>query len=173
MTDYLINFSPGESIKASDANSNNQYLLDKLSDNAQSLRTYLEAQIGILQSNISSVQKTLQNNLDNLTEKVTELEEDMPEISKGQKGYIKFSNGFIIQWGRVTGMGNGTAINVVLPTPFTSVNYSVGGSDDYAQTNGDKRSTWRIINPTTTGFTIQSYFEQSGGHVIYWIAVGY
>lgn len=71
MADYLINFQPGETIKASEANSNNQYLLDRISDNAQSLQTYLETQIGILQSNISSVQKTLQNNLDKLDEELS------------------------------------------------------------------------------------------------------
>lgn len=78
MADYLINYQPGELIKASDANSNNQYLLDKISDNAASLQAYLETQTGILQSNISSVQKTLQNNIDklnqNLSNKINNLE---------------------------------------------------------------------------------------------------
>lgn len=72
MADYLINFNPGEPLKASETNSNNQYLLDRISENTQSLQTYLETQIGILQSNISSVQKTLQSNIDNVNNSLSE-----------------------------------------------------------------------------------------------------
>lgn len=88
-------------------------------------------------------------------------------------GYCKFPDGLIIQWGRVTGMGNGTSKTVTLATPFATSNYSVGGSGDYYQGSGDKRSSWGTDNYTTTSFTIFSRFEEDGGHTIYWIAIGY
>lgn len=93
--------------------------------------------------------------------------------SKSANGYVKFSNGIIIQWGNVSGMGNGTEKTVTLPTAFTSSNFSVGGSADYYQGAGDKGSTWRTHSYSTTSFKIQSKFEQNGGHIIWWIAVGY
>ena len=88
-------------------------------------------------------------------------------------GYCKLSNGLIIQWGNVSGMGNGTSKTATLPTAFTANNYSVAGSADYYQGAGDKGSTWRTYDYSTTSFKIQSKFEQSSGHIIWWIAIGY
>ena len=88
-------------------------------------------------------------------------------------GYCKFPDGLIIQWGRVTGMGDGTEKTVTLPTPFTTTNYSISGSTSYHQTSGDKGSSWRVYTLSTTSFKIQSAFEQSGNNIIYWSAIGY
>lgn len=72
MGDYLINFNPGAELKASETNSNNQFLLNKISENAEALQNYLATQINSIQSNLSSVQKTLQNNIDNLNSTLSE-----------------------------------------------------------------------------------------------------
>lgn len=74
MTDYLKNFAPGEDIKASETNNNNQFLLDKISDNAENIQKYVNEQLGTIQSNLSSVQKTLQQNIDQLSEELTVLQ---------------------------------------------------------------------------------------------------
>lgn len=87
-------------------------------------------------------------------------------------GWVKLSNGLIIQWGRVYDMGNGTSRTVTLPTPFTNSGYSVGGSGNYYQGRGDKRSSWGTDNYNNTWFTVFSRFEEDGGHIITWIAIG-
>lgn len=66
MVDSLKTFNEGEYIYASETNSNNQYLLSKLSDNAAQLQTFVEGEISSIQSNVASVQATLQANIDNL-----------------------------------------------------------------------------------------------------------
>lgn len=92
--------------------------------------------------------------------------------SFGSNGYCKFSNGLIIQWGRETGMGS-TTKTITLPTPFTTDNYNISGSTNYHQTAGDKRSSWRVYNLSTTSFVIRSEFEESSSNTIYWLAIGH
>ena len=70
MVDSLKTFNEGEYIYASETNSNNQYLLSKLSDNAAQLQTFVEGEISSIQSNVASVQATLQENIDTLNENV-------------------------------------------------------------------------------------------------------
>lgn len=45
MADYLKNFAEDEAILASETNSNNQYLLNQISERAAGLQTYLENQV--------------------------------------------------------------------------------------------------------------------------------
>lgn len=66
MVDALITFEEGEDILASETNSNNNFLLGKINDNAEQLQNYLTTQIASIQSNIASVQSTLQNNINNV-----------------------------------------------------------------------------------------------------------
>lgn len=90
-------------------------------------------------------------------------------VSKSQNGYIKFSNGIIIQWGQVSA-GSGSGDNTVtLPTAFTTTNYSVT-----AQFIGNPGQIYQngCHTLTTTSFKIHSY----GGNVTgvkKWIAIGY
>jgi hypothetical protein len=71
MVDSLKTFNEGEHIYASETNSNNQYLLSKLSDNAAQLQTYVEGEISSIQSNVASVQATLQANIDSANANIT------------------------------------------------------------------------------------------------------
>jgi hypothetical protein len=63
MAEALKTFKEGEDILASDTNSNNQFLLSKLSDNAAQVQQYVEGEVASIKSNVSSVQATLQNNI--------------------------------------------------------------------------------------------------------------
>ena len=120
MVDSLKTFNEGEYIYASETNSNNQYLLSKLSDNAAQVQTYVEGEISSIQSNVASVQATLQANIDaantNANSKLT------AELSKSGNGYCKLSNGLIIQWGSTGVTKNKT---ITLPTPFNNTDYKV------------------------------------------------
>lgn len=116
-------------------------------------------------SNISSI--TNISNTALLNEKIS------ATTSKGANGYCKLSNGIIIQWGKVTSMGNNTDKQVTLPTAFSNSNYCVAGSTDYRQYSGDKASSWRAYDYNTSYFKIQSEFEQSSDNTIRWIAIGY
>jgi len=92
--------------------------------------------------------------------------------TSGSSGYMKFSSGLIIQWGRVGGMGNGNTVTVTLPTSFATTNYSVVGSTTYQQSAGDKRSTWSTDSYNVNNFMMVSHFEQYGGNTIFWTAIG-
>lgn len=93
--------------------------------------------------------------------------------SFGSNGYCKFSNGLIIQWGGVTGMGNRTEKTITLPTPFTTTNYSISGATNAAQYAGDKGCSWFASSQNTSNFKIESRFENQSGKTIWWIAIGY
>ncbi|MCM1003585.1 MAG: hypothetical protein NC408_04515 [Candidatus Gastranaerophilales bacterium] len=72
MADYLKNFAENEVIKASDTNSNNQYLLDRINNNYTLLKTWLDGETGRINSNIQSGDATLQAALDKLEESINE-----------------------------------------------------------------------------------------------------
>lgn len=91
--------------------------------------------------------------------------------SSGDTGYMVFSSGLKIQWGKVYNMGNNSAVTVTLPKSFNSTNYCVAGSASYDQTSGDKRSSWSTRDYNNGSFIIASRFEQSNAN-IFWIAIG-
>lgn len=176
MADFLKNFIPGEDIKASDTNDNNQFLLDKISDNAQNLQEYLNQRLGVMESNIATIQATLQNNIDNLSNAIDEIKENEPEVSKGQNGYMKFSNGFIIQWGRIyddPAKAKYGTFTQNFSIPFSSVNYSIAVGSNYKQTAGDKGASIQVYPNTASNFAYSIRYEQNRGSYTYWIAVGY
>ena len=164
-------FEAGEKITADETNDNNRYLLGVAQDTSGELQNYVDTQLESFQTSlntqISSINTQISNVSNVANSKISATE------SKSSNGYCKLSNGIIIQWGNVSGMGKGTSKTVTLPTAFTTGNYSVAGSDDYDQTAGDKGSTWRTYNYSTSSFKIQSRFEQSSGHIIWWVAIGY
>lgn len=70
MAEVLKTFIEGEDILASETNANNQYLLGHISDNAERLQKFVDGEITSIQSNISSVQATLQNSINEMSEKL-------------------------------------------------------------------------------------------------------
>jgi prophage DNA circulation protein len=103
MVDSLKTFNEGDKIFASETNSNNQYLLSKLSDNAAQVQTYVEGEISSIQSNVASVQATLQMNIDDANTNISNLTSTLfnkisPNFSSGQSlssGATAPNNGWI------------------------------------------------------------------------------
>lgn len=98
--------------------------------------------------------------------------------SIGQNGYIKYTNGLIIQWGRFTSSGGG--IPVTFPIAFTSSVFAIAGSN-IAATNTDTTSTIKASNVTTAGATFYAPYRGSGSSAGFtdstsetftWIAIG-
>ena len=174
MAEALKTFREGEDILASETNDNNQFLLSKLSDNAAQVQQYVEGEVATIKSNVSSVQATLQNNIDELANKVL-----IGVMTQGDIGSVKLTDSatkqsVIVQYGSVTGMGNGTSRVVNLPVSYSSgTSYAVATSASYRQTAGDKGSSHSTREHKAGSFIIESRFEQSGGHTIWWIAIGH
>lgn len=107
MVDALIEFDEGDDILASQTNSNNKFLLSKITDISEQLQSYLETQIASIQSNIASVQSTLQQNINTVknsaltsSNKVTITQWGMPKYkSKANRStntnYTASGNGYL------------------------------------------------------------------------------
>lgn len=154
MVDSLKTFNEGEYIYASETNSNNQYLLSKLSDNAAQLQTYVEGEISSIQSNVASVQATLQANIDGAKTETNNLKTDiytkgfLPNYSAGvsiSTGYKTTKNGWV-RW--YTSHGDGgehylkvNGVNVGISSQYKyhnqkSLMFLVSKGDTIAFTNG-------------------------------------
>ncbi len=84
--------------------------------------------------------------------------------SKSTNGHFTLGNGLILQWG--TASAGGT---ITLPTPFTSVNYSVVLTRVNTDTKYHGGSYIKTL--TTTNFTFSGADANSKEHK--WIAIGY
>lgn len=184
----LKNIEYGSIASSQLLNDNFQYLDEKIG----TYDTRLDTINGNLTSQITSQVSTLRNNLNSevasITEKQTELEESVNTslaktlvavLTQDNIGTLKLTDpvsnkSIIIQYGNVTGMGNGTTKTVTLPIAYSSdTSYSVVTSATYKQTAGDKGSAHYTNSHKTNSFVIGSCFEQSGGHTIWWIAIGH
>ena len=99
-------------------------------------------------------------------------------FSLSENGYIKYTNGLIIQWGRFTSSGRG--IPVTFPIAFTRSVFAIAGSN-IAATNTDTTSTIKANNVTTAGATFYAPYRGSGSSTGFtnstsetftWIAIG-
>lgn len=86
-------------------------------------------------------------------------------ISKLQNGYVKLSNGIIIQWG-VTPNITENGQQVTLPTAFTSTNYSIVLTMNFS---GGTNSI-SAYDKTTSSFKVQ---VGAGNYPYFFIAIGY
>jgi hypothetical protein len=94
--------------------------------------------------------------------------------SLGANGYQKLPGGLIIQWGTVTVSPafNGTQA-VAFPTAFASSVYSVSATPiSVSLQGGDKRDSFSVQSVSTSGFTMNSAFEDIASLSYYWMAVG-
>lgn len=130
MAERLKIFQEGEDILASETNANNNFLLDKISENATILRGYVEGQISSIQSSVSSVQATLQNNINELADKLgLVFDEIAPDFGAG----VKISSGWVAPssgWVTVTGYSNadGSSPTISIDGKMVWENYQ--GKDD-------------------------------------------
>ena len=101
---------------------------------------------------------------------------DNQTIGTDGNGYIKFSNGLIMQWGKK--LFNTNTVNgfINFYQPFSSAVYAVVANGQRS-TSGSIGGTYTYhmlsAQPTTTGFSIKSAIESgSGSQYIHWIAIG-
>ena len=95
MAEVLKTFLEGEDILASETNANNQFLLGKISDNADRLQNFVDGEITSIQSNLASAQATLQNSINELTKTVNNgLSNVYENIAPNYKAGVAISNGW-------------------------------------------------------------------------------
>ena len=122
----------------------------------------------IASDKITTTELNMLNNIRTNVQTQLDAKIETSSIKKAQNGYVKFSNGVIIQWGLTSG-DIGSAKTVTLPVAFSSTNYSVitttnsTGGEYYA--NG-------VSSKTTTSFKIQAAGGASTAPS-FWIAIGY
>lgn len=78
----------------------------------------------------------------------------------------------LIQWGSVYLYRNNTA-TVTFPRRYKDTNIGIAGADTFIQYAGDKRSSWAILNLTTSSMQITSRLGEGNDHAtIWWITIG-
>ena len=95
--------------------------------------------------------------------------------SKAAKGYCKFSNGIILQWGTQHVYGGENTYTINFATAFSSTNYSPAGTWTAHQNAGDKSIVWRVTNKSTGSMSIESQLNSFNSQEadIYWQVIGY
>ena len=176
MADDIKQFNPGDKLTADDTNANNLLLKQWALDNSAS-EAYINTKMAQLSSELGAQITSINTQISSINSQISGLNNSKISATQSSKtaskGYVKFSNGMIIQWGREGSMGNGTSKSVNLPTNFSTTNYTVGGSSNYVQSAGDKRSSWYVTGLNKGSFTLNSRFEQSSNNTIYWVAIGF
>jgi hypothetical protein len=171
MAEALKTFREGEDILASDTNENNQFLLSRLSDNAAQVQQYVEGEVATIKSNVSSVQATLQNNIDELANKINVY--IIESFEDGTNGYIVWSNGYCEQWGAYTATGDNSGA-VKLHKEFKNALYFVTAqfTGSYSRERGNYNYSQEgpaINNRTTTSFNVLTWNGWNG----IWKATGF
>ena len=176
MAEDIKQFNPGDKLTADDTNANNLLLKQWALDNSAS-EAYINTKMAQLASELGAQITSINTQISSLNSQISSINNSKISATQSSKtaskGYVKFSNGMIIQWGREGGMGKDTSKSVYLPTNVSTTNYTVSGSSNYAQSAGDKRSSWFVTGLNKGSFTLNSRFEQSSNNTIYWTAVGF
>ena len=84
-----------------------------------------------------------------------------------QNGYVKFANGFILQWGYIYLDSNGTA---TFSIPFANTNYTLTTGQQRTSHNGFVQITGRNVNNVSFKFEWDSGQNKSGH--CWWLAIG-
>lgn len=111
-TNYLKNFAEGETIKASETNANNQFLLNKISDNASDIQLTVQSQISNVKSELATTKTALQKEMQDLTSQVQQVYINLsPDWSKKENKsigttYTANINGYLV--GYCTTLSNAT-----------------------------------------------------------------
>lgn len=163
-------FEAGEKITADETNDNNRYLLGVAQDTSGELQNYVDTQLESFQTSLNTQISSINTQISAVNALANSKISATQSLSGGS-GYCRLSNGLLLQWGWVSGMGNGTVKTVTLPTAYTT-GYVVVGAGTYEQTRGDKGSTWRAYDTgNLSWFHIQSHFEQWSANVM-WLTIG-
>ena len=101
-----------------------------------------------------------------------------PEVFAGESlsynGYIRFTNGLILQWGKTGGVQEGAGTAVTFPTPFAQACFNVVASAESWNATSSGWEIWQkdefIYGLTRTGFMMQTNNRDQGG--FFWQAIG-
>lgn len=118
------------------------------------------------------------NKSDLLVKMGNKWEKITPEAQLKDKGYMKFGNGFIIQWGHAADELPFTSSDdiqsteiVTFPIPFPNECFQVHVTTlNIGDTGGVASATVLKTMPTRTGVEFSAYTSDDG---LYWIAIGY
>lgn len=95
--------------------------------------------------------------------------------SLGQNGYLKCSNGLLIQWGKHSG-STSTSVTIYLTESFLDADYIIQGSIIKDASDNNVYSALPIANPTKNSFKLDRNFSSTDIGVssakFNWIAIG-
>ena len=95
--------------------------------------------------------------------------------SLGQNGYLKCSNGLLIQWGKHSG-STSPNVTIYLTESFLDADYIIQGSIIKDASDNNVYSALPIANPTKSSFKLDRNFSSTGTGVssakFNWIAIG-
>lgn len=185
-TEYLITFTDNQKILASDTNSNNQYLSDKIDTQVGALQTSVDNKLASQSSTVTSQINTLTSTLNSSISSMNSTISSVKSTANSKLSSTSSSRWFkiydpgtkrtlIIQWGEYQrAIRDYGTYTYTFPAAFSGTDYSIAVSASYKQTAGDKGSSVAIIDKYTTGFTYRNAFEQyNNGDWVRWIAIGY
>lgn len=95
--------------------------------------------------------------------------------SLGQNGYLKCSNGLLIQWGKHSG-STSPSVTIYLTESFLDADYIIQGSIIKDASDNNVYSALPIANPTKNSFKLDRNFSSTNIGVssakFNWIAIG-
>jgi hypothetical protein len=92
--------------------------------------------------------------------------------SLGENGYVKYSNGLIVQWGFYSITANTESRTVPFPISFPSVCRAVMLTDMKLNSNS-RLGHMFVTNPTISSFVANTQTSGTTGQYYYWVAIGY
>lgn len=162
MADDIIQFSPGAKVTAEETNENNLLLKEWALDNTES-QAYIDAKMTQLTNDLNNQIGAINTQISSLNTQISSINSSKISAtqSKGSKGYVKFSNGIIIQWGTYAAGKNTFA------TAFSSyARVTISGDYSWNQRN-------YVSKVEKSYFEVSSNTSASQTPTKHFIAVGY
>lgn len=102
----------------------------------------------------------------------TELDKKLTaEVSLSENGYIKFNNGFLLQFGRYNSKINNTFIQIIPPISFSKTNtYAINAIGIIENTTANSASL-KVKTITKTSFYVGTEGQYNLG--FHWMVIGY
>ena len=89
----------------------------------------------------------------------------------GQNGYVKFSNGLILQWGVYTSGTRNVTITLPIATSVTYAVIAVARTENNHGCSGSQNCQY-VSNVTSTDFQAGSYDTGNGYAGFWWMSIG-
>lgn len=178
MTDvnYLQPLEPGEKIKASVTNSNNNYLDNRISNTASTLDNRITSMQAGLESGISTLNDTVKANTNSINAINQKAQINAVYLKttyrNGASGYNIWSNGFCQQWGRMYGSGDNRWVTCYLLKDYGSTDYSLTIGILGTQ-NNDSVKYWNVGYESKANGSFQAWANPSYQTYKDWQTCGY